>query len=123
MIGPPAQSTCRRQRPCGGQQASDLQIGVKIWLCALESWENPGRRHFSPRFNARQMAGETPDVCQAQSPGTMAIGRQGRPLERETVGDDRCATLVHERHEICQASLLMLELVSQATAHGDVLPK
>ncbi len=31
--------------------------------------------------------------------------------------------LVHERHETYQPALLVLKLVSQATAHGQILPK
>src|ERR1035437_4551168 len=72
MIGPPAQPICRRQRPGGGQQAADLLIGVEVWLCALKRWENPGRRHFRTRFDARQMTGEAPDIRQSQSPRTVA---------------------------------------------------
>jgi hypothetical protein len=123
MEGPSAQSVDGRQVQRRGQQPLDLLIGVEVRLGAPNWRKGPDRRHLRARFDIHQMAGKSTDVTQAQRPRTVATGRQCRPLERQLVGDDGGAVVLHERDEIGQPSFLGSELVPQAAAHGDVSVK
>lgn len=69
------------------------------------------------------MTGKSTDVTQAQRPRTVTTGWQCRPLERQLVGDDGGAAVLHERDEIAQPTFLHPELITQAAAHGDVSVK